>query len=91
MDAPSSYERAAWAERKSALQGLGLVRTVWPGAQEEVALMSEAITTARDHCRTNNRHESDACFETPAKQVLALATEPRAKREARSVLCHACQ
>ena len=26
-----------------------------------------------------------------AKQALALATEPRAKREARSILCHTCQ
>ena len=26
-----------------------------------------------------------------AEQALALATEPRAKREARSVLCHTCQ
>ena len=41
------------------------------------------------HCRSNDRRESAACFERPAKQALALATEPRAKREARSV--HTCQ
>ena len=40
---------------------------------------------------SNDRRESAAHFERPAKQALALATEPRAKREARSVLCHTCQ
>ena len=40
---------------------------------------------------SNNRCESAARFERPAKQALALATEPRAKREARSVLCCTCQ
>ena len=37
---------------------------------------------------SNDRH---ARFERPAKQALALATKPRAKREARSVLYHTCQ
>ena len=95
LEAPGCYERAAWAERKSALQGSGLVRTVGPCAQRRVALMPRAIATARDaFCRSNDGHESAACFERPhrlAKQALALATEPRAKREARSVLCHTCQ
>ena len=77
MDAPGCYERAA-------LQGSGLVRTVGPCAQRRVALMPRAIATARD-ALSNDRHESAARFETPAKQVLALATEPRAKQEARSV------
>ena len=36
----------------------------------------------------HDRHESAVGFERPAKQALALATEPRAKQEARSVLCH---
>ena len=42
---------------------------------------------------SNDRRESAARFERPAKQALALAlaTEPRAKREARSVLCRTCQ
>ena len=74
MDAPGCYERAA-------LQGPGLVRTVGPCAQRRVALMPRAIATARDAL-------SIARFERPAKQALALATEPRAKREARSV--HTC-
>ena len=29
-------------------------------------------------------------FERPAEQALVLDTEPRARREARSVLCHTC-
>ena len=43
LDAPSYYECAARAERKSALQGLGLIRTVGPYAQRRVALMPQAI------------------------------------------------
>ena len=81
MDVPGCYERAA-------LQGSGLVKTVGPCAQRSVALMPRAITTARD-ALSNDRHESAARFEKPAKQTLALATEHRAKREARSV--HTCQ
>ena len=73
LDAPGCYERVARAERKSALQGSGLVRTVGPCAQRRVP---RAIATARDTL-SNNRRES--------------ATEPRAKREARSVLCHTYQ
>ena len=84
LDAPS-YERTARMERKSALQGSGLVRTVGPCAQSRVP---RAIATARD-ALSNDRRESAARFERPAKQALALATEPRAKREARSV--HTCQ
>ena len=90
LDAPGCYERAARAERKSTLQGSGLVRTVRPCAQRRVALMPRAIATARD-ALLNDRHESAARFEKPAKQALALATEPRAKQEARSVLYHTCQ
>ena len=83
LDAPGCYERAT-------LQGSGLVRTVWPCAQRRVALMPWAIATARD-ALSNDRRESAARFERPAKQALALATEPRAKRDARSVLYHTCQ
>ena len=36
LDAPGCYERAARAERKSALQGSGLVRTIGPCAQRRV-------------------------------------------------------
>ena len=89
LDAPGCYERAARAERMSALQGSGLVRTIGACAQRRVALMPRAIATA--FCRLNDRRESAARFERPAKQALALATEPRAKREARSVLCHTYQ
>ena len=83
VEAPGCYECVAWVERKSALQGSGLVRTVGPCAQRRVALMPWAIATARDALSINDRRESAARFERPAKQTLALATEPRAKREAR--------
>ena len=56
--------------------------------KRRVALMPRAIATARD-ALLNDRRESAMRFERPAKQALALATEPRAKREARSV--HTCQ
>ena len=70
MDAPSCYERAVRAERKSALQGSGLIRTVGPCAQRKVALlMPWAIATARD-ALSNDRCESTARFERPAKQAL---------------------
>ena len=78
LDAPGCYEHAAWVERKSALQGSGLVRTLGAGAQRRVALMPRAIATVRD-ALSNHRHESNTRFERPAKQALALATEPRAK------------
>ena len=90
LDAPGCYERTAQAERKSALQGSGLVRTVGPCAQRRVALMPRAIATARD-ASSNDRRESATHFERPAKQALALATEPRTKRKTRSVLYHTCQ
>ena len=93
LDAPGCYERAARAESKSALQGSGLVRTVGPCAQRRVALMPRAIATAREALSNDRREtcESAVRFERPAKQVLALSTEPQAKREARSALCHTCQ
>ena len=90
VGAPGYYERAAWAERKSTLQGSELVRTVGPCAQRRVALLPWAIAIATD-ALSNDRRESATRFERPAKQALALATKPRAKREARSVLCHTCQ
>ena len=61
LDAPGYYERVARAERKSALQGSGLVRTVGPYAQRRVASMPRAIATARDTL-SNDRCESAACF-----------------------------
>ena len=67
LEPPGCYERAARAERKSALQGSGLVRTVEPCAQRRVALMPRAIATARDaFCRSNDRRESATRFEGPA-------------------------
>ena len=47
--------------------------------------MPQAIATARD-ALLNDWYESAARFEKPAKQALAVATEPQAKREARSVV-----
>ena len=90
LDAPGCFKSAARAERKSALQGTGLVRTVGRCAQRSVALMPWVIATARD-ALSNDWRKSAARFKRPAKQALALATEPQAKREARSVLCHTCQ
>ena len=87
LDAPSCYERVVLAEKKSALQDSELVRTVRPCTQRRVTLMLRA---ARD-ALSNDRHESTTHFERRAKQVLALAIEPRAKRDARSVHCHTCQ
>ena len=49
-----------------------------------------AIATARD-ALSNDQHESAVRFEGSAKQALVLATKPRAKREARSILYHTCQ
>ena len=88
LDAPGCYESAAWAERKSALQGSGLVKTVGPCAQRRVALMPR-LQPSKD-ALSNDRRESAARFERPAKQALALATEPRPKREVRSALYHTC-
>ena len=60
-EATSEVYVTARMERKSALQGSGLVRTVGPCAQ---ALMPRAIATARDtFCRSNDRCESAAHFE----------------------------
>ena len=55
--------------------GLVRVRTVGPCAQRRVAFMPRAIALAKDTL-SNNRRESATCFERPAKQALALATEP---------------
>ena len=77
LDAPGCYECTAWAERKSALQGSGLVRTLGADAQRRVASMPRATATARD-ALSNHRRESDMRFERPAKQALVIATEPRA-------------
>ena len=47
LNAPGCYERVAWAERMSTLQGSGLVRIVGSCAQR-VVLMPQAIPIARD-------------------------------------------
>ena len=75
MDVLGCYKCVARVERKSALQGSGLVRTVGPCAQSRVP---RAIATARD-ALSNDQRESAMRFERPAKQALALATELRAK------------
>ena len=92
MDVPGCYGREARAERKSALQGSGLVRTVGPCAQRRVALMPRAIAIARD-ALSNDPGAKVPCVSRGLliEQTLALATEPRAKQEARSVLYHTCQ
>ena len=66
LDAPGCYERAAQAERKSALLGSGVVRTVGPCAQRRVAIMPWAIATARDTL-SNDRCKSATHFERPVK------------------------
>ena len=88
LDAHGCYKCAARAERKSTLQGLGFIRTVALCSQR-VALMPQAIARARDTL-SYDWSESAAHFKRPAEQTLALATKPRAKREARSVLYHTC-
>ena len=55
MDAPSCYKCAAWAERKSILQGSGLVRTVGPCAQRRVALMPQRGGRKRERERERER------------------------------------
>ena len=67
LEAPGCYECAVRAERKSTLQGSGLVRTVGPCAQRKMALMPRAIAIARDaFCPSNDRCESAAYFKRPA-------------------------
>ena len=58
------------------------LRIVGPYAQSGVP---RAIATARD-ALSNDGRKSTTRFERPAKQALALTTEPRVKREAISVL-----
>ena len=81
----SCYECVARAERKSTLQGSGLVRTAC-----RAVCLRPYIARGRD-ALSNDWCESTVRFERLVEQALALATEPGAKREARSVLCHTCQ
>ena len=83
LDASGCYERTAQAERKSALQDSGLVRTVEPCtcAQSRVP---RAIATVRD-ALSNDRRESATRFERPAKQALALGHQTSS--EARGKVC----
>ena len=88
LDAPGCYERPAQAERKSALQGSGLVRTVRLCAQRRVALMSQAIATARDALSNDRRYKASRIsrgLAAPAKQ--ALVASHRASSEARGEVC----
>ena len=86
LDAPCYYERAARVERKSALQGSGLVRTVGRCAQSRAALMPWAIATAID-ALLNDWRESAARFERPAK-LHGTGASHRASSEARGdVFC----
>ena len=81
LDAPGCYECTVRAERKSALQGSGLVRTKGPCAQRRVALMPRAIATARD-ALSNDRRESAARFEKAA-----AGASHRASSEVRDEVC----
>ena len=93
FEAPGCYERVARAERKSTLQGLGMVRTMGPCAQRRVALMPWAIATARDvFCQSNDRRECAVRFKRQACGAGTSASH-RASSEARGkvVLCHTCQ
>ena len=48
LDAPGCYKYVMQAERKSALQGSGLVKIVGLCAQRRVALMPQAIARAAE-------------------------------------------
>ena len=62
LDVPGCYERAARVERKSALQGSGLVRIIGLYVQRRVALMPQAIATARDVLSARKRRAfREAC------------------------------
>ena len=89
LDAPGCYERAARAERKSALQGSG--SRIGQNCRAVCTKKSGLNASGHRDALSNDRRESAAHFERPAEQALALATEPRAKREASSVLYHTCQ
>ena len=67
--------------REAALQGSGLIGTVGTYVQRRVP---RAIATARD-ALSNDRCESAARFERPAKQALALATESLKRSERRGL------
>ena len=73
LDVPGCYECMAQAERKSTLQGSGLIRTVGPCAQGRAALIN---ASGHRDALSNNRCESATYFKRPAKQGLALAIEP---------------
>ena len=86
LKAPGCYERTARAERKSALQGSGLVRTVGLCAQEKVALMPQAIATARDtFCQTISAKAPRVSRGRLDEQALVLAN--KASSEARGKVC----
>ena len=83
LDAPG-YERAARAERSPHYKVQDGRNCTAVCTKKNGLIMPRAIGT---HCRTIGAKVSSG----PVKVVLALVTEPRAKREARSVLCHTCQ
>ena len=59
----------ARAERKSTLQGSGLVRTKGPCAQSSLRV-PRAIAIARDGL-SNDRRKSATCFERPANTIIS--------------------
>ena len=87
LDVPGCYERAARAERSQRYKACRL--RIGQNCRA-VCTKSGLNASGHRHALSNDRCESAARFERPAKQALALATEPRAKREVRSVLCHTC-
>ena len=82
LDAPGCYERAGWAERKSALQGSGLVRTVGPCAQRRVALLM--LRVIETHWRVLRgllakqalAHDCSRCCIPPRSKWRSLMEEP---------------
>ena len=63
MDAPGCYERTAGVERKSALQGSGLVRTVGPCAQSRVPrAIATAIPSAHAHGTNGQSYQAGYCL-----------------------------
>ena len=80
LDAPGCYERVAQAEKSLHYKA--------QNCRAVCTKKSGLNASGHRDALSNDRRESAAHFERPAMQVLALATKPRAKREARSVCCH---
>ena len=87
LEAPGCYEHAARAERKSALQGSGLVRTVGSCAQRRVALMPWAIATARRILSIERSARKRHTFREAGLLSTGAGASHRASSEARGKVC----